>query len=78
MRFEVLGPLRVCTDDGEVAIRLGRERVLLAVLLLRAGTTVLVEQLIDAHWPEAPPGATARGSRQLMTTIWQNDARIMA
>lgn len=54
-RFEVLGPLRVCTDEGEVAIRAGRERVLLAMLVLRAGGTVHVDQLVDALWPEAPP-----------------------
>jgi DNA-binding SARP family transcriptional activator len=55
MRFEILGPIRAYTDSGEATIPAGRERVLLAMLLLHAGDQVPAEVLIDAMWGEDPP-----------------------
>ena len=67
MRFGILGPLRVIGDgEREIAITAGRDRTVLAMLLLHAGTIVGVEELIDAVWDERPP-ATARG--QLQTCV---------
>ncbi|MEH0841324.1 BTAD domain-containing putative transcriptional regulator [Micromonospora sp. CPCC 205711] len=57
MRFGILGPLRV--GGGEATVTAGRDRVVLAMLLLRAGRVVAVEDLVDAVWEERPP-ATAR------------------
>ncbi|MFI5926156.1 BTAD domain-containing putative transcriptional regulator [Micromonospora sp. NPDC051543] len=64
MRFGILGPLRV--GGGESTVTAGRDRVVLAMLLLRAGRLVPVEELIDAVWEENPP-ATARA--QLQTCV---------
>ncbi len=53
----LLGPLTVVGDDG-VEVRVpgaAKERAVLAVLGLRAGTTVGVGELIDALWGEDPP-----------------------
>src|SRR5258705_8762587 len=66
MRFGVLGPLYVSDAAGETAITAGRDRVVLAMLLLHAGRIVGVEELIDAVWDDAPP-TTARG--QLQTCV---------
>jgi DNA-binding SARP family transcriptional activator/tetratricopeptide (TPR) repeat protein len=66
MRFGILGPLHVSDAAGETAITAGRDRVVLAMLLLHAGRIVGVEELIDAVWDDAPP-ATARG--QLQTCV---------
>jgi DNA-binding SARP family transcriptional activator len=55
MRFEVLGPLRAHVDGSEVVVRAGRDRTLLAMLLLHADRTVPVDQLVDALWSDAPP-----------------------
>ncbi|MEV0721333.1 BTAD domain-containing putative transcriptional regulator [Micromonospora purpureochromogenes] len=57
MRFGILGPLRV--GGGETTVTAGRDRVVLAMLLLRAGRVVPVEELVDAVWEERPP-ATAK------------------
>ncbi|MER6592493.1 AfsR/SARP family transcriptional regulator, partial [Micromonospora purpureochromogenes] len=57
MRFGILGPLRV--GGGEATVTAGRDRVVLAMLLLRAGRVVPVEELVDAVWEERPP-ATAK------------------
>jgi DNA-binding SARP family transcriptional activator/DNA polymerase III delta prime subunit len=55
MRFEVLGPLRIRTDQGDVAITARRERVLVALLLLQADRAVPVDQLVEALWSDRPP-----------------------
>ncbi|SBT52376.1 AfsR/SARP family transcriptional regulator [Micromonospora narathiwatensis] len=62
MRFGILGPLRL--GDGESTVTAGRDRTILAMLLLRAGRVVPVEELIDAVWEERPP-ATARTQLQI-------------
>jgi DNA-binding SARP family transcriptional activator len=54
--FGVLGPLQVNGQDVAVA---GKQRVVLATLLLRANQIVPVDALIDALWDGAPP-ASAR------------------
>ncbi|MFD0741511.1 BTAD domain-containing putative transcriptional regulator [Phytohabitans flavus] len=65
MRFGILGPLRVGgTEDGTVTA--GRDRVVLAMLLLNAGRVVSVDRLMAAMWDGAPPN-TARG--QLQTCV---------
>ncbi|PWR12049.1 transcriptional regulator [Micromonospora sicca] len=62
MRFGILGPLRV--GGGEATVTAGRDRVVLAMLLLRAGRVVSSEELVDAVWEEQPP-ATARAQLQI-------------
>jgi DNA-binding SARP family transcriptional activator len=57
MQFEILGPFRALTARGEVSIPTGRDRTVLAVLLLHAGSTVSTTMLIEAIWPTSPPGA---------------------
>ncbi|MGW0548013.1 BTAD domain-containing putative transcriptional regulator [Streptomyces altiplanensis] len=58
MRFEVLGPLDVTTDDGSpVVIPEPKVRALLARLLVHHGRPVPVDRLIDDLWGEgAVPG----------------------
>src|SRR4051812_30183736 len=62
MRYGLLGSLEV-SDDGSrtVALAHGRQRLLVAVLLLHANEVLSSDRLIDALWGEAPP-ATAPGS----------------
>lgn len=62
MRFRVLGPLRA----GDAEITAGRDRVVLAMLLLSADRVVGVDTLVDAVWDADPP-ATAR--TQLQTCV---------
>ncbi|RZU72039.1 DNA-binding SARP family transcriptional activator [Micromonospora kangleipakensis] len=62
MRFGILGPLRV--GGGEATVTAGRDRVVLAMLLLRVGRVVPLEELVDAVWEERPP-ATARAQLQI-------------
>jgi DNA-binding SARP family transcriptional activator/pimeloyl-ACP methyl ester carboxylesterase len=55
MDFRLLGPLEVHFDDVPVRVAAGKQRALLAILLLSANHTVAREQLIDALWGEEVP-----------------------
>jgi len=60
MQFRLLGPLEVCTTEGQPA-RLGAEkhRILVAVLLLSANRWVPLSSLVRAIWPRNPPRSAA-------------------
>src|SRR5262245_45813174 len=65
MDFAVLGPLLVSAAGEAVAIGSARKRrLVLAVLLARAGQPVPIDALVDAVWDERPP-ASARRNLQL-------------
>lgn len=55
MRYEILGPLRVVADHRDIPITAGRERALLAMLLLRANQVVPVSQLVEVLWAARTP-----------------------
>ncbi len=59
MEYRILGPLEVIDDGRPVALGGQKERMVLAVLLLRANEFVSHERLIDDLWGAAPP-PTAR------------------
>lgn len=55
MRFEVLGPLRVCRGESELDLGFPQQRALLGLLLVRAGRSVPVGEIVDVLWAERPP-----------------------
>jgi DNA-binding SARP family transcriptional activator len=59
MRFEILGPIRIRTGHAELSTTAGRERTLVAMLVLHAGQTVPTHRLVEAIWP----GVTPRNAR---------------
>ncbi|MBK1787523.1 AfsR/SARP family transcriptional regulator [Prauserella cavernicola] len=61
MRFGILGPLTVWRDDGQL-LELGtpKARVLLAVLLCRAGHLASEDQLASALWGDTPPKSATK------------------
>ncbi|SEG96879.1 Predicted ATPase [Saccharopolyspora kobensis] len=57
MRFGVLGPLAVWTDDGTpVPVPEAKVRALLADLLVTPGRFVSADRLVEDLWGSAPPG----------------------
>ena len=64
IEFRILGPLTVLDDGQPVPIPGGKERSVLALLLLHGGHPVPTDTLVDALWGSAPP-ATARNSLQV-------------
>jgi predicted ATPase/DNA-binding SARP family transcriptional activator len=63
MEFRILGALDVRDRGRPIAIRRGKQRALLAILLLRPGESVTSDALVDELWGEDPP-RTARASLQ--------------
>jgi DNA-binding SARP family transcriptional activator len=57
VRFAILGPVEVGTDEGAVPVKNGRERFVLALLLLGADRLTPTDRIIDALWDEPPPTA---------------------
>lgn len=63
MEFGLLGPLVVRAGGVVMPVTAGKQRVLLAALLLRANQVVTTEELAEAVWGDRPPG-TARVTLQ--------------
>ena len=55
MRFCVLGPLEAYADGRNVAVGGGRQRALLALLLIHAGEVVSRDRLLEELWAGEPP-----------------------
>ena len=79
MRYRVLGPLEVRDGTRTVPLRQGRQRVLLAVLLLDAGKPISSDHLIDALWGEEPPPSAAGSLHNLVSGVRKavGDGRIV-
>jgi DNA-binding SARP family transcriptional activator len=59
LQFSILGPFEARRDDRPLTLGGGRQRAVLAVLLLREGETVPAARLIDDLWGEDPPETAA-------------------
>ncbi|HEX2497149.1 MAG TPA: AfsR/SARP family transcriptional regulator, partial [Gaiellaceae bacterium] len=55
MDFRILGPLEVRDGEREVRLRGGKQRALLALLLVNADRTLAVERIVDELWGEDVP-----------------------
>ncbi|OLB80596.1 MAG: hypothetical protein AUI14_06170 [Actinobacteria bacterium 13_2_20CM_2_71_6] len=72
MRFRLLGPVEVESDDGRVhALARRQERAVLAILLLETGRIVPVDRLCLLLWDDDPP-------RQARRAVHAHVARIRA
>ncbi len=71
MEFGVLGPLQV--NNGDVGLP-GKQRTLLAALLLHANQVVPVHALIEALWDDAPPPSARTTLQGYVKQLRQNGA----
>ena len=55
MEFRILGPFDVVKDGEALLLGSGRQRALLAFLLLNANHAVSIERLVDELWGDEPP-----------------------
>jgi DNA-binding SARP family transcriptional activator len=55
MRYEILGPLRVISGDGEFRLSARKMEILLVTLLIRTDQVVSAGQLLTELWDEDPP-----------------------
>ncbi|MGW4345526.1 BTAD domain-containing putative transcriptional regulator [Streptomyces sp. NPDC004690] len=70
MRFGILGPLDIRTDDGAPVDPGGpRPRALLTLLLLAAGRTVTTEHLTDGLYGAEPPAGAANALQSQISRL---------
>lgn len=55
MEFSVLGPTRVRSPGGDVALGPPKQRLLMAVMLAHPHDVLSVDRIVDALWGAAPP-----------------------
>ena len=55
MDFRILGPLDVRDGDQAVALAVGRQRALLALLIVNANETVSTDRIVEELWGEQSP-----------------------
>jgi YVTN family beta-propeller protein len=60
VEFRILGPLEVVEEGHSLALAAGKQRALLAILLLRANEVVSTDELIDGLWGEHPPASAGK------------------
>lgn len=60
MDFRILGPLEVLDEERVLDMGGGKQRSVLALLLLRANEVVSSDQLIDELWPDQQPRSAAK------------------
>jgi DNA-binding SARP family transcriptional activator/ABC-type branched-subunit amino acid transport system substrate-binding protein len=60
VEFRILGPLEAWANGGPLELGAGRQRILLALLLLHANEAVSVDRLIEELWGERAPASAAK------------------
>ncbi|MEU8824472.1 BTAD domain-containing putative transcriptional regulator [Streptomyces sp. NPDC048636] len=68
MRFRLLGPVELAVHGRPVGLT-GKQRTLLALLLVQANRPVSVERLKDGIWGEEPPASAAARVRALVAEL---------
>lgn len=74
--FQLLGPLEVRDVNGcRAAIPRRKQRALLALLLLRSGATVSIDEIVDSLWGERPPASVRANLHSYVSSLRQLLAR---
>ncbi len=60
MEFSILGPFEVSVDGEAIDLGKGKEKALLALLLLHAERVVPIDRLVDELWGERVPGSARK------------------
>ena len=60
MEFRILGPLEVRDGAREVPLRAGKQRALLALLLVNPNRTLAIDRIVDDLWGEDVPESASK------------------
>ena len=69
MEFRILGPLEAADGERTVPLGRGKQRALLALLLLHRNAVVSRDRLIDELWGERPPETAATALHGLVSQL---------
>lgn len=65
----VLGPLEILVEGARVDVRGGKQRELLAILLVHANEVVSSDRLIEELWRDAPPPSALKTLQALVSRL---------
>src|SRR3954464_5226690 len=69
MELLVLGPIEARMDGREIPLGAAKQRAVLAMLALRANSTVSADELIEGLWGEHPPATAAKMVQQYISQL---------
>ena len=69
MDFRILGPVEVHAQGRPLVIARGRQRALLALLLLNAGEPISRDRLIEGLWGERPPDGAVKTLQAVVSRV---------
>ena len=69
MDFRILGPVEARAQGRPLAVAGGRQRALLALLLLRAGEPISRDRLIEELWGERPPAGAVKTVQAVVSRL---------
>jgi DNA-binding SARP family transcriptional activator/pimeloyl-ACP methyl ester carboxylesterase len=69
VEFRLLGPLEVIDGTSTLAIASGRQRALLALLLLNANRTVSIDRIVDELWGDEVPDSALKMVQILVSRL---------
>jgi class 3 adenylate cyclase/DNA-binding SARP family transcriptional activator len=69
MDFRILGPLEARDETGPVKLAGGKQKALLAVLLLHAGRVVPIDRLVDDLWGDEVPESAPKMVQILVSQL---------
>jgi DNA-binding SARP family transcriptional activator/pimeloyl-ACP methyl ester carboxylesterase len=69
MEFRILGPFEAADEAGSVVLAGGKQRAVLAVLLLHAGRVVPMDRLVDDLWGDAVPETATKMVQILVSQL---------
>ena len=69
MDYRVLGPIEVAAGGTMVPVTAGKQRALLALLLINANRPMSADVLIDSLWGDHPPATVAKNLQVLVSQL---------
>ena len=69
MDFRILGPLEVWDGDRELSLGGGKQRALLALLLIHPNESLSTDRLIDELWDEQPPQTAGKALQNYVSQL---------
>ena len=69
LTYFILGPLEIRDGPTDVALRGGKQRKLLAILLLHGGELVSCDRLVDELWAGKPPNTATKALQGYVSSL---------
>jgi DNA-binding SARP family transcriptional activator len=69
LEYRILGPVEVAAETGPLPLGGQKQRALLALLLLNAGSVVSTDRIIDELWGELPPKTASSSLQNLVSRL---------